>query len=577
MGNRWAWGIAAMFLLSGCLGATLSDVRKGQLLSIPEVPDPAIAGPLAIDSLDYDLGQMSVTDPGRPQVPFPSHVIGNVFFPTEGAAPFPVILFLHGRHSTCGFTPTRAETLGPVICPNTPVTYSVDSYTGYDYISANLASHGYVVISASANNVNDLDNNYADRGALARSQIIAHTLDEFQRFNASEGPEPVGARLVGKLDYATIGIMGHSRGGEGVNRAVSYLKERTDGPHHNVVAVFSLAPIDFNRLAVSDVAWLTLLPYCDGDVSDLSGQRVYDRSLYVAETLPRPKIQILALGSNHNYYNTVWTGDDGGSWQQDQNCGPADGPATFDGWKRLSPEDQRRHGLVYIAGFFRAYLGNEPGFTRLFSPLTSPPASACPLEQPSCRGMIHVSYHAPQAERVLVEDAAGPETLTQNDQGGINSFTGFTNLTVCKPADCPDRPNHAAASLLQLGWDAPGARATFELPSGGLDASSLDVISFRVALGTDDERNSRDALQDFHVVLFDDAGNSQHVRVSAVSPALFPPPGDESRKLSLNTAAIPLSEFSGIDLSRLVRVELVFDVTSSGDLYVADLQFQQIP
>ena len=43
-----------------------------------------------------------------------------------------------------------------------------------------------------------------------------------------------------------------------------------------------LAPIDFTRTTVPDVITTTLLPYCDGDVSDQQGQHFYARAAGVA-------------------------------------------------------------------------------------------------------------------------------------------------------------------------------------------------------------------------------------------------------------------------------------------------------
>ena len=44
----------------------------------------------------------------------------------------------------------------------------IPSYKGYDYVSEVLASHGYVVVSVSANGINAVDNSVFDLGATAR-------------------------------------------------------------------------------------------------------------------------------------------------------------------------------------------------------------------------------------------------------------------------------------------------------------------------------------------------------------------------------------------------------------------------
>src|SRR5207247_1187995 len=62
----------------------------------------------------------------------------------------------------------------------------------------------------------------------------------------------------------------------------------------------------------------TLLPYCDGDVSDLQGVHFYDDARYSAPGDLTRKHTVYFMGANHNFANTVWTsgfpgsGDDRG-------------------------------------------------------------------------------------------------------------------------------------------------------------------------------------------------------------------------------------------------------------------------
>jgi hypothetical protein len=64
-----------------------------------QTPDPGIPGPYAVSSAEYDLGDEAF---GAPSFPDLIEVIGTVYYPTDMSdGPFPVLLFLHGRHSTC--------------------------------------------------------------------------------------------------------------------------------------------------------------------------------------------------------------------------------------------------------------------------------------------------------------------------------------------------------------------------------------------------------------------------------------------------------------------------------------------
>jgi hypothetical protein len=148
----------------------------------------------------------------------------------------------------------------------------IPSYRGYDYIAQILASHGYIVVSISANGISALDNLVPDSGMLARAQLIQHHLDRWKLFNATGGA-PFGTRFVGKVDLNNVGMMGHSRGGEGVVRHFIFNKDQ--GSPYGIRAVFPLAPTDLNRPVINNVPLAVLLPYCDGDVEALDGVHFY--------------------------------------------------------------------------------------------------------------------------------------------------------------------------------------------------------------------------------------------------------------------------------------------------------------
>ena len=115
-----------------------------------------------------------------------------------------------------------------------------------------------------------------------------------------------------------------------------------------------------------------LLPYCDGDVSDLQGVHFYDDARYSAPGDWRRKHTLLVMGANHNFYNTVWTsgfpgaGDDWGGVVGDPHCDQGQP-------RRLTAAEQRGTGLAYMAAFFRRYLGGET----VFDPHSQ--GATCPL------------------------------------------------------------------------------------------------------------------------------------------------------------------------------------------------------
>ena len=263
-----------------------------------QTPDPLAPGPHGFKKVEYHAGNLMITIPpanGNASQTFPQPLEGSIVYP-DTPGPWKVLLFLHGRHSTC-ITASGGESSPPTTSPDptcrdtdnpdgTENTTNIRSYQGYDYLSTNLASHGYAVMSISANTVVSYDNTFSyDAGANARSQIIAASLDLLYRWNNGTGPvvpgddyHTVGEKLTGRLEMQRVGLMGHSRGGEGVTDFIRFNRQRPSGRIYNLQAVLSLAPIDSQKQVPLGTNFGVLLPACDGDVSTLAGANAYERS-----------------------------------------------------------------------------------------------------------------------------------------------------------------------------------------------------------------------------------------------------------------------------------------------------------
>src|ERR1051325_2819733 len=210
-----------------------------------QTPDPGAAGPLAVTREEYDYGNLAFTPTG-----FPSAVElkASVHYPTGlPGGPYPLIIFLHGRHVTC-YTAKSGQTSLRWPCRNTETV--IPSYQGYDYIAQTLASNGYIVVSISANGISAFDNNVTDLGMQARAELIQRPLQQWATFNTA-GAAPFGTKFVGKVDLARVGTIGHSRGGEGVVKHFVY--NASLGSPYGIKAVFPLAPVDFNRPVANSV------------------------------------------------------------------------------------------------------------------------------------------------------------------------------------------------------------------------------------------------------------------------------------------------------------------------------------
>jgi hypothetical protein len=565
------------FLALGCALGALATAAPAQA----QMPDPADPGPFQVTKLAYSAGTTTVTAPDGSD-PLQQRLRGNIHVPATGSGPFPVVVFQHGRHSTCETGGMDGVSVFTCDQGDTAISNEDRSYQGYDYIGQNLASHGYVVMSVDTNDINEWDGAIDDAGIHARAQLIGESLDLLSAWNAGSGPAPVGSTLTGRLDMSRIGLMGHSRGGEGVTAYIAYDRVRTDGPRHNVDGVLALAPIDVNNQKPTGVPFATILPYCDGDVFDLEGAFMWERGKAGNSAAGFPHIQWSVNSTNHNYFNTEWEMDDAVLFNfADPHCVVDKSPT------RLSTTEQQSVGLALIGGFLRRYAGGETAFEPLMTGAATP-ASMCPDASPvgpNCDNVVMGSYVAPAARRKLLIEPGASSPTTVNAFGGALSATGFQTAKACTPFNqagtidggtgCGSRPNRSSTRQLTLAWAGP-ATLRADIPAAAANVSGFGALHLRAATNFDSPLNPGPLEQDFLVRLTDTAGATAAVSAAAVSAALEPAAGTTSREVVLNGIRIPLSSFAGVNTSALKSVTLEFGGrTRTGSIQLADVAFQE--
>ena len=592
---------------------TAAPAARGSPLRFTGIaPDAGDDGPYAVSAaIDYEFDAVAATadidSSGRPTAQFPQKVnVRGVLRLPLGVAPaggFPVILFQHGRHGTCSTTgtPDGSESFG-MDCEAQGLK-RIRSDLGYDYIARHLASHGYVVLSMDANDINAQDSG-GDAGITARAEVLLHQLDIFRDIARNPASawrhDRLGndfSALYGRLDFSRVGLMGHSRGGNGVSKAVAYNRDARfddaatsfDDPH-SIVAVFALAPTDFANELPTNVAWVTLSPYCDGDVTTLHGTYMYDHVRYLAENLSGPHFQITAMGANHNFYNDNWFADDAELFDTaDPYCG-ASSPLSG----RFSRADQRRHGEFLIASFLRLYAGGERQFAGYWNALDQPPASACPGGAGSCDERFHLAFHQPPAQRLLIDGTLEAASLQRNEKGP-STYSGFVRSGYCIPngstlddvlAGAPDRQCPSPATISKAPqlfgqWGPLGGNVVYSV--GDLDVSAYDFFTLRAGVSVTPE-NARG--QDFTLSFTDTRGATATALASDFSDALYFPPGltvsalNAGAKTVMNMLPFRLSAEvfvrSGVDFRHLSEIRIAYDRTPAGTVQFTDVMFQRI-
>ncbi|MEU0482314.1 hypothetical protein ABZ260_24390 [Streptosporangium sp. NPDC006013] len=544
----------------------------------PPPIDPAAPGRYTVVHDEYNLGDTAITLAGLGGRQ--AEIRAKVYLPKEATGRLPLVVFQHGRHSACYNPVTRQTSNSTWPCP--AEQQPILSFTGYDGPADVLASHGYAVVSVSANGVNAADNPFSeDRGALARGEVVMRHLDLLADATKGTGDGKLVELFKKRLDMDDIGLMGHSRGGEGVVKA-ALLNAGRPKPY-GIKAVLPLAPTDFARATLPNIPMSVFLPYCDGDVSNQQGQHFYDDSLYAFEKDKAFRSSLMIMGTNHNFFNTEWTpgvaiapaSDDWGN-RNDPVCGSTAAPG------RLTPAEQYAVGTAYIAGFFRLVQGEEHKLLPLFDGSGAIPASAG-------RAVVHTVAQAEADKRLDVAPFTSPSSsftvsgaatgvicagmMDRSPQSGLP--TCATRLTTSQaPSWTPATyaGNVTATPVLRFAWTDTTGEVSVPLPTRSRNVNGYDALTFRAAL---DENATGNV--DLAVTVVDGRGTIDTVLVSSVSDALTPFPGTASPlpKTWLRTVRVPMSSIDKVNL-RDVREVRITGASPTGGVYLGDLAFSDV-
>ncbi len=515
---------------------------------LPE--DPGAPGAFATRTSDYELDPVALT--GMPE---PIEMVGHVVEPVAEAATGerPLVLLMHGRHSVC-YDP-RGRDDYPEDWPCVAPYAEVPSHLGYDYLQQVLASQGYATVSVRVNGINAQDHRLADGGAGARAAIVRRHLDHW-----------VGLADERRVDLDQVVLVGHSRGGEGVNRAsIQLARSRL----YAIAGQVLLAPTDFASHSAPYVPTVTVLPYCDGDVSDIQGQQFTDTGRDLVTDDTSLKSSVLVMGANHNFFNTEWTPATAVAPASDDWYGDRDAPCGRRDPGRLSAAEQRAVGTTYVAGAAALFTGDGAALP-LYDGSAARVAALgdADVRSHALGGGRTVRRPGVDATRTLAE---GAETRLCR---GVASYRGGSFGICGRNARDRITPHWGypgspvpTRQFLELGWTAAGA-------TGGLLLEEpIDLSTDRLELRT--IVDPRRGPVDLAVRLTDDEGSIATLTPTSttadghtLAPLLV---GEYLTKLWAQALLVDPAPATGeIDLTSVVAVDLV-GLSDRGRVWVADL------
>lgn len=590
-------GIEIMPVKSGCINGTDVPIWNGPLppgeydvvVDFGSVP-AASAGAYATDAqLDLPLDFLDGADQVGFVVAEDPHELGPTpigrvayseddFFPTLGTATdvdlrgevrypatasgtdtpvaagqHPLFLIQHGNHASCNVQQDGTDTydalqdyLDGVIsysqfvngihchasCPDRK-----QNHRGYDRLLDILASHGVIAVSIDAYDLTGFGSCGVAGWIEERGDLILKHIELWSHLDSpatfSTYPNLFPGKFNNHVDLTRISVSGHSRGGEA--SVAAFMRDTI----FDIGSVSSIAPVDFEGYVLPDVPYFVVLPAADNDVIDLDGLRIWDRAgtaLPVPEATTRSGIYL--YGANHAFFNTVWADD------RDES------DPTRDDY--IPKAQQQRMGEAYLSAFTRSALIGETVYEDMLRGR---------LVFPSTAGLKNYHFRH-ESDHSRIEGGAG---------------TGGTAAGMTKSSVSLGIPHQTDA--LELEWTS-GGTLEYTVPPGQRDASSFEVLSFRVTQ-KDSPLNPGTGTQDVLVELVG-GGNTKGVFAARFDPIPVrydhPTYGSYEHEV-MTTVRIPLHSFimnnSGVTLENIDTIRFRFLNPSQGALNVDDIEFSR--
>lgn len=468
----------------------------------------------------------------------------HVFFPTDVAgitnpdqisatqADYPLIVIIHGNGH---------------------------DYTSYDFLLQHFARNGFIAAAVDVRFFNGVTDVHGMAGQGRAEALFPHL-------------EVISTRF-GTHVQDNIGIMGHSRGGDGVVKAARINQQQALG--HDINAVIALAPTDKYGAEVLGGAWaapfFVLYGSRDGDETGAvetanytvpqTGFAHYDRANGAVKSM------CFVYRATHNGFITS----------------NVDAPWDGDFIADMEPvATQQAFTKAYMNAFYRWHLMNESQWTGMFAGEWTPGSVS------STGARFYMQYQDTTTE--IVDEFEGPVNWQASTIGGTVGHAGTL------PVD-PSEDKMSAAVItgldaksphdtqgLKVEWNSAGDRLEFSIPTSHKDVSAFSVLSFRVTQKVDSALNPANQAQNFRVGLTDDSTppRERFIRVSPFYEIPFPDhrPNHSHTKSALTTVRIPLKSYRvvcaglpQVDLTDITKLTFLFADKATGEIEIDNIEF----
>lgn len=449
--------------------------------------------------------------------------------------PFPFVAILHGQQ-----------------------IWTIEGYKGYDYLGQLLASHGFIVASIDGRSL--LDSTIKSRGE--------HVREHLRRF-VDRNEAGSGHFLEGQIDLDRTTVIGHSRGGDAVVATWEWQRVDPD-PGYTIVAIVAIAPVQFFARVggepsfishARDVAYQIIHGSKDGDVSDFQGYRQYDRAADIRAVGETPKSLVFVKDANHNFFNSIWETLEG----DDYCCGGT-----------LSGTNARNVAKVYIHSFLQVVVNGDLDYLGY---LTGEYAN------PIAGTTVNLDYQAPGSEFLAIDNyeelPGGTHDKTDNSCGGAVTSKKFEHYDERRFSSSDTSPFNTYKGETYAGyihWTTKKAKLWNQILAACTpDPTVYPYLSFRIGqIYRSSGSPNPPGNQDLFVQIVDGSGvMSALVKASDYPNSIYPPwlTSEGGTKTVMGVVRIPLSAFTGIDLTNIQEVRFRFNNPKKGEIVVDNVCF----
>lgn len=522
--------------------------------------DPSAIFEHAVTERDYHVSFPAPDGTG------PTDLQGSIYYPAHSSSPPSGYVFVGGRDVPFD---ERIRGAAPLVILAHGVNGVALSYKGYAALQSALARAGIIAVSVHLGTwpPPSLDD-WSRRLRAHLSYLMALNRD-------------AASPLFGRLDFTTLGLFGHSRGGVEVMHLA-----QAPPPGVSVRALLTVGTDNDPEPAPAGIPFMTILPAAEGvsfdpltgaprapGFPDLDGAILYDLAV------PAPlKVQLYVHRANHNHWNRFWTPSDGAS------------PSA----PVLSRDEQQLILKSYGSAFFKTFLVDFPHTaltTDVFLLQRSGPISYLTGHQlPDLRraadphnsvlpiqidpSLLHLSYQTSSSVVVENHEQAGSST---NTLGGANSVDGLLATEVSASASAVRLPGRG--TVLSVTGCRAGAGCTFrsELPLSRRDLSGRSAVLLRVAEGISGIDPPAASALDFELGL--ETTSAGIAWTSSASAGGVPRPfyrGDFHTRPVLSTLRFSLGCFSAVEsaLDSVRAILIRVNLPAGRTLIFDDLQLE---